>query len=143
MRDRHIRCCLWFRFQRYGTDGIAGFEFLQPFDDHMLAGLQSLRDDPLGADAFADGDRPGVHFVVRGDDSHLIAALQFGHSPLGDQQGALTDCDGGPDTRKLARSHDVPGVGEKGCDENRAGFHIHLPVGEKKLPLMRIDFRRC
>lgn len=42
--------------------------------------------------------------------------------------------------RKLARLEKVDRVGEEGCDENRAGFYIHLPVVEKKLSCVRTDF---
>ena len=139
MLGRRIRCCLRFRSEREGADGVAGFQFLEALDDHLLAWLEPLRDDPLGADAFADSHRPDLYLVLRRDDGDLVAALQFAHSALGNQQGALTDRDGGADLRVLARAHHVPRVGKQRGDADRAGLHIHLPVREEEPPLVGID----
>jgi hypothetical protein len=50
-------------------------DLLNTLGDHALAGLQSVRDNPLVADTIADVDRADVHFVLAIHHRDLIAAL--------------------------------------------------------------------
>jgi hypothetical protein len=68
-----------------GFDGRARAERLLALGDHTFTRLQSVLDNPHGANAFSNFDGSDGDLVVPADNVNLIAALQIGDSCLGDQ----------------------------------------------------------
>src|SRR5580704_1213040 len=68
-----------------GFDGRARAESLLALRDHTFTRLQSVLDNPHGANAFPNFDWSNGDLVVPPDNINLIAALQIGDSSLGDQ----------------------------------------------------------
>src|SRR6185295_6343919 len=112
---------------------------LQPGHDHVLPEFQARLDHPQLAHPCAELDRSELHLPVGPDHRHPVTALQLRHRSLGDEQGVLTDREGGSDLRELARPEDVLGVGKEPPDGHRAGLHVHLPVRSRRIARVRVD----
>jgi hypothetical protein len=69
----------------FGLHGRAWAESLLALGDDTFTRLQSVLDNPHGANAFPNFDRPDGDLVVAPDNINLIAALQIGDSSLRDQ----------------------------------------------------------
>src|SRR3954471_21905679 len=107
-------------------------------DDHAIAGLQPLLDDPSAADP-----RPelyGAHgdVVVALGDPQLIAGLELGYGTLRHQQHLLAHRRLGADASVLTRPEHVAGIGKQGADPDRAHLRIHLAIDRLDAPLARI-----
>ena len=63
----------------------AGAESLLALRHHTFTGLQSVPDNPHGANAVPNFDRPDGDLVVPADNIHLVAPLQIADSSLRDQ----------------------------------------------------------
>ncbi len=61
------------RLRRMRRDRRTRAHLHEVVDDHLVAGVQALRDDPLIALPRADLDRPDRRLVVRADDHHRLA----------------------------------------------------------------------
>src|SRR5271169_3536147 len=72
----------------------AGTYLLHTLGDHPFARLESLRNNPLVADAVADCDRPDAHFVLFVHRCDLIAALQLRNRTLRHEQRITLHSDG-------------------------------------------------
>jgi hypothetical protein len=63
------------RDERRRVDDQIRFDLLDAFDDDSFTGRQAAFDDPQGADALADRDRPNPYCVGGVDDRNLVATL--------------------------------------------------------------------
>src|SRR5216683_5936167 len=84
---------LRFRGKWLGVYLHARTHLLHAFGNHAFASLQSVRDNPIGADTVADLNRMDAHFVLAVDRRDLIAALQLRDCALGYKQRILLDSD--------------------------------------------------
>src|SRR6266436_1700649 len=78
-----------FGHKRLGLHGHAREESLLPLRDYTFTGLQSVLDNPHGADAVTNLDRADSDLAVLPDNVNLIVALQLCDSWLRDQSGAF------------------------------------------------------
>src|ERR1700693_2706794 len=76
----------------------AGTDLLYSFGHHAISWLQSIRNNPLGADPVADLDCPYADLVLAIHNRYLIRALQLRHGTLGHQQRVFLDSDGRPNS---------------------------------------------
>src|ERR1700686_2675706 len=83
-----------FRRKRLGVHLQARTHLLNTLGDDTFAGLESLGNNPLVADAVADFDRPDAHFVLFVHRCDLIPALQLRHGTLRYKQRILLQSDG-------------------------------------------------
>ena len=95
---------------------------LQPLDDHPVAGLESLRHEPLVADGAVGDDRAQLHLVVGPDhECGRLALLVVRHRQLRHQQrvgaAALDDLL----AHEHARQQQLVRVGEQRPQGHRAG----------------------
>jgi hypothetical protein len=68
-----------------GLNDRARAESLLALRDNAFTRLQSVVDNPHGADAIPNFDRPDGDLVVCADNIHLVAPLQIGDRSLRDQ----------------------------------------------------------
>ena len=87
-------------------------DLLNPFDDHALSRLDSIADDPEGADLVADGDRLNAHRVVLVHGRDLIAALEFGDGLLRNKQGIVDGFNRDPHFPVLPRAENITRIVE-------------------------------
>src|SRR5215469_12131339 len=66
------------RSVRFGIYGGAGTHFLNAFGNDFVSGFQSIRYDPVAADAVGNCDRADDDFVVRAHHANLVTTLEFG-----------------------------------------------------------------
>src|SRR4051812_2025181 len=105
-------------------------------DDDLLAGLDAVLDDLQVADAIPDGDGSHDHLVVRAEHLDLIAALEIGDRPLGNDERTAAAIGDGAHAPVLAGPKDVAGVREC-CDEpDGARATVHVPVSSDESALM-------
>ena len=88
---------------------------LCPFHDHTLAGLQPFLDDPECSASFPHPYRLNVDFIVRINDRHLIAPLQFRHGLLGHEQRTGRKVEFYTDAPELTRPKRRIGIRKKRC----------------------------
>src|SRR5262249_53460368 len=72
-------------------------------------------------------------------DGDLVSPLELADRALGHQEGPLLHGEGGAHPAELPRTQDVPRIGKRRCDPDRAGRRIDLAIGEDELPGMGID----
>jgi hypothetical protein len=134
----------------FRIDGHSRANLLRSFGDDLLAGLQSLADDPVAADTLADGDRTDVDFVLGRDDCHQVLALDFGDGTLRHDERAFLNRHRGTHLAVLAGAEEVLRVREQRGDLEGAGAGVHLPVEQQKLSGLGVEgsvdedqFERC
>src|SRR5712692_9460959 len=86
-------------FLRFGSRGRKGLRvylrpwlnFLHALSDNAFTRLQPFIDNPHGTRAVTDLDGSNAYLVLAVHDRHLIAALEFRHRALRNQQRTLLD----------------------------------------------------
>jgi hypothetical protein len=121
-----------FRAIRLGVHRHAGTQSLRALDHHAFALFQPIRNNPLGTDPVADFHCSHIYFVLRVHHGDLIAALQFRHSALGNQQRIFLDSNSGTNFAVAAGTQNISRVGEQSSEPDRAGALIHLTVRKIK-----------
>src|SRR6267378_4102961 len=106
--------------------------------NHAFAALQSVHDNPLGADPVAHLNRSDTHLVLVVQRRDLIAALQLRDCTLRYKQGVLLDSDGRANFAIPAGAQNISRIRKKPGDPNCARALIDLAVGKIDRPLMPI-----
>src|SRR6202521_2643508 len=129
---------LTFHGKWLGVHQHAWTDLLHALDNHAFASLQSVHNNPLGADTVADFDRSDAHFILVVQGRDLIAALQLRDCTLRYKQRILLDPDGRANFAVPAGPQNISGVGKKPGDPNRARILIHLAVCKVECAFMCI-----
>src|SRR6266849_8685048 len=111
---------------------------LHALGNHAFASLQSVLDNPLGADPVADLNRTDAHLVLVIHCRDLIAALQLRDRALRHKQRVLLDSDGRANFAIPAGAQNISRIRKKPGDPNCARALIDLAVGKIDRPLMPI-----
>src|SRR5439155_3259604 len=106
--------------------------------NNPFARVQPFLNDPQAAHAVADLDGPDAYFVLTVHHGDLIAALEFRHRALRNQQCTPLDSSRGSDPAIPSGAQKISGVGKKPGDADRAGALIHLTIREVDGPLARV-----
>ena len=69
----------------------------------------------------------------------MVAPLKLHDRPLGDHDGTFLGVHNGAHPTVLPRSQEIAGIGEDSRNTNRAGLHVHLPLGKGELPLFGVN----
>src|SRR5580704_13380391 len=99
--------------ERPGAHLHAGFDVLGALGNDALTGLQSFADYPHGSHLVADFDLLNAHRVLVVQHGNLMAALQFRHSALGDEQCASVGPNGCANLAILPWPQPIAGVREE------------------------------
>ena len=79
--------------KRLGVHLHARTQLLHSFDNHALALLQPVRNNPLRAHTVANFDRSNAHFVFAVHNRNLVAALQLRNRALRNKQRVFLHSD--------------------------------------------------
>src|ERR1700682_3126417 len=129
---------LTFHGKWLGVHQHAWTDLLHALDNHAFASLQSVHNNPLGADTVADFDRSDAHFILVVQGRDLIAALQLRDCTLRYKQRVLLDSDGRANFAIPAGPQNISRIRKKPGDPNCARALIDLTVGKIDRPLMPI-----
>src|SRR6266446_1273898 len=103
---------LRFRAKRLGVYLHARTHLLHALGNHAFASLQSVHDNPLGADSVAHVNRPDAHLVLVVQRRDLIAALQLRDCTLRYKQSILLDSDGRANFAVPAGAQNISRIGK-------------------------------
>src|SRR6185369_12258466 len=120
--------------RRLDRDAVA--DFLQPFDDDLLAGREPAFDYPQRIDAFAGLDRTHRDLAVVGYDGHGVRGLQLLDGALRNQNCALAEIDRSAHPSVLARTDELLRIRETDFEHQRAGGGIDQTVGKLETAAM-------
>src|SRR5271163_3621958 len=124
--------------ERLGIHLHAVTYFLYPFGNHAFALFQSVRNNPLGPNGFADFDGADAHLVLIVHDRNLIAPLQLRDGTLRYKQRIRLVADNRANLAITAGPQNISGIGEQPGDANCAGAHVDLAICEVEAALVRI-----
>src|ERR1700756_1052008 len=111
---------------------------LNSFNHDFVSWIEPARDDPSVINPVAHSDRSNVNFIVGANHSNLVAALQFRHCALRNQQRPRLRPDDSADFGIAAGSQNIVWIGKEPGDSNRTGGLVHLAIGKIKLSLVGI-----
>jgi hypothetical protein len=117
----------------------AGRNLLDPVDDHALARLQSIANQPQRINLLTNVYRLNVYRVVAIHNGDLIAALQFGDSLLRNKYCAVDCFNCNAHLAVLSRAQKVARIWKRSCDFNCAGALVNLAIGKGELSLVWIN----
>src|SRR5882672_5843785 len=111
---------LRFRGKWLGVHVHARMHLLHALGNHTFASLESVHDNPLGADPVAHLNRPDAHLVLVVQRRDLIAALQLRDCTLRYKQRGLLDSDGRANFGIPAGAQNISRIRKKPGDPNCA-----------------------
>src|SRR5580658_5023085 len=129
---------LAFRGKGLGVHLHAGTHLLHALRNHVVAGLQAVRDDPLIADTVSNRYGSNTHFVLVVDNRQLVGALQLRHGTLRHKQSALLDPRDRANFAVPSGPQDISWIGKQPGEANRSGTFIDLAVRKEKFARVRI-----
>src|SRR6266436_104431 len=129
---------LTFHGKRLGIHLHAWTYLLHALRNHAFAPLQSVHDNPLGADSVAHLNRSDAHLVLVVHCRDLIAALQLRDRALRHKQRVLLDSEDRANFAIPAGAQNISRIRKKPGDPNCTRALIDLAVGKIDRPLMPI-----
>jgi hypothetical protein len=112
---------------------------LQAFDNDIFPRFEALPDDPEIPDLLSNFNGADGNFTVESHYSQLVLSLQFGHRPLGDQEGIFLSFHLGSDSGKLSGAKDIPRVRKEGYHLYGTGPGVDRSVGKREGPGTGMD----
>src|SRR5512143_99862 len=108
-------------------------------DDDLIAGGETLRDEPRVAVPVADLHRTLLRLACLVDDPDEVAACALLDGALRNEDRVRADGADEPRANVLVRPQDPVGIVDGGADQEGAGLRIVRRIGERDPPLVRED----